>query len=429
LFFDPIRVEDLVAGFQQHARRAETLRVEWSVSQKTTTARTARYEAGIKEVEEQRQRAVSDAEKMKLDEIERQIHESIDRDAAGVDNRYYQFDFWTDRQNFQSRCRRDDKTGAPILYTAPGSFVFPDLETTGDALHTHFSTLHVTSFGPATDNRFRVWEGKELFPGVQKGFIETDQSRRSHGLMPPLALPESNWNGEPHLIDQLYAAAISGQAELLGSVDLNGRHTLLIQAIHDRWCYRGFVVVEQGMLPLRVERFVCSDKQAFRDLFNSHVAICESHPRFIAAEICRDIELQEFETADGQTFYYPVRGVVLQIGHSTSPDFALSAIQKEAAVERQDRWSVSRVEFDRPMSLENFAMAFPAGTTFVDSDTREVFVAGNAGETASRFVQGAVASVARRPWYRTPWLMAMSVVALVCVILLAFRRRHNSMQR
>jgi len=410
-FFQPeatrsqVTTEEVAAVFLQNAMRAETLRVEWLVSRKATEEARRRHAGAIQEFHRMLKVCADDNERLKLENFLEQAKAGIVQSSAENDL-YCQMDYWTDRRNFQARCPHYKQRGGPFCLGDVDLISFPSGEAIGDRLRNDFGNIHITSCGEATDQVFRVWEGKEIFDGVQAAYLQSSERRDVTGFYPPLSLPQKQWLGAPHIIDTFYQMVMQGEASILGRVVIDGTETLLVQSSLNRRTVRGFVDLNQGALPIRVEMFLSDPPEKFHSLFDSHVDVCEKHPKLGPAEICRDIVIKQYEDETGTAFFYPISGLIQGCHLATSPEYALSSLLNFISVHEEKSWEVRDLEINLSMSQENFALAFPEGTLFTNSDTRETYIAGDVSGNAKRFVEGSLAYGPKTPIYKT-WTFAM----------------------
>jgi hypothetical protein len=176
------------------------------------------------------------------------------------------------------------------------------------------------------------------------------------------------------------------------------------------------VDLNQGALPIRVEMFVSDPPEKFHQMFDSHIDVCEKHPKLGPSDICRDIVIKEYKDEAGQSFFYPISGLIQDCHLATSPEYALSSELNFISVHQERTWEVRDLEINLPMSRANFAMVFPEGTLFTNSDTRETYIAGDLSGNAQRFVEGALAYGPKTPVYRT-WTFALTGLSVTVAAL------------
>ncbi len=214
-----------------------------------------------------------------------------------------------------------------------------------------------------------------------------------------------------------------GEASVLGRVRIDGTETVLVQASLNRRTVRGFVDLNRRALPIRVELFLSDPPEKFHEIFDEHVDICENHPKLGPSKICRDIVIKAYENEAGGSFFYPISGLIQGCHLATSSEYAFSSTLNFMSVHEERTWEVRDLEINIPMSPENLALAFPEGTLFTNSDTRETYIAGDVSGNAKRFVEGALEYGPKTPVYKT-WTFALITLALAGGVLwLGVRRR------
>ena len=118
--------------------------------------------------------------------------------------------------------------------------------------------------------------------------------------------------------------------------------------------------------------------------------ICESHPQLIAHRIVKDWDIREIER-NGVRVFYPMAGQTGVVSAAAGPGRAISPAQPQAAVHEVGVWTIDQINFNEPMSAENFVLSFPPKTIYIDTATNEVMVSGDVEGHAQRMVQQAVA--------------------------------------
>ena len=414
-----LTAEDVTALFLENALRAQSVRVHWT---RTSNSRgKAEYSKSMMSRFEEAKKRTDLPE-----EIRARVNKEVKGYKSAVDSLKtrsrltHRQDYWSDRAHFQVRSPFDAKEGGPFSYgTLPG-IEFPDVEATRDRLSSEFASIYIMSYGRATENRFRVWDGHTLVGGRHAGQVLNGNSSFDC-YFPPLALPKRERGGLPHPIDEFYLRFLQkGRAKVLGEFELAGVKTILIDARVDNSpipgvkesSARAFVDVERAGLPLRIEFFHGSI-----DPWANHFGLCVDHPKLIAERIITDIVTDEID--DGTTkIIYPVGGIIQRISRASSSDQALSRAQPEAAVHEETLWQVEKVEMNRPMSEENFALAFPPNTVFRNEATNELLVTGDMEGYVERLVMEATRQKTTRSsvWVRSLVIALGTLAALGALV-------------
>lgn len=412
-----ITPEDITALFMENALRAQTLRVESTVTETSTANKIEFYKARIALAAtaptradippEWRARIAADAKS------DAETLESL-RTTARLTCRQ---DYWSDRSNFQMRAPVDRKLGGWFSFDIPPDRDFPDIEATRDELVPAFSDIFVLSCGPATQGRVRIWEAMILLGDHHSGRVLFKNSER-HCHFPPLALPSPEWGGIPNPIDEFYIRFLQqGRAKIIGEFEIDGANTVLIEVHIEGASARAFVDLAQAAMPRRIEFFLGDVAE-----YSSHIGLCIDHPQLWAVRIVSDIALEEIEDG-GVKLIYPVSGLESHLSRSASAEQAVSKAHPEEAVHEEWRWNVESVEINRVMSKENFALAFPPNTIFVNQPTNELLLTGDVEGYTERVIQESLGYNAASFWQGNLVVVLGALGALiVAAAFIRFRR-------
>lgn len=366
--------DDLHSQLMENALRVQRLRVQWTAESDLTDDGRGADDAAINQLN-----AILGGELPK--EHRDNIAESLKRLREG--NRKNRpvlsrvGDYWSDRRNFQSRDYNSPKVGGPVFWGTAPRVVFPDVEATADQLSSVLRGFRVTSYGPATKSRVRVWQGS----GGDLATVRGPQSAKDDFWLPPFALPDASLGCVPHPIDEFIQQYLAHPAaRVVGECELGGDTVMLVECVKEQQSARGFLNPVSGY-PHRIE-FFNGTLETLRGLAGPNTA----HPGLIAARIVRDIKYAEFDAAGSQVLY-PVRCVIQRVEPTNSPKEAVSTAQPGFAIHEVTTWTVQHAAFNLPMSEGNFAMEFPQGTTFQDDATNEVLVVGDAAGQMKRLVR------------------------------------------
>jgi hypothetical protein len=404
--------QDLHAQFLENALRMRTLRVRWSAQSDLTSVGRAADDARIAALTEFLKGGVTAEVHDRLTRELKMLRETNRKNRPAV---YRVGDYWSDRRHFQVRAPYNQKTGGTAFAGKALKIQFPNEEANAAGLASALRDFEVLSYGPATKNLLRVWQGD----GENLAAVKSPKSRMD-AWVPPLALPDANLGWVPHPIDEFVQQYLfQAGARVVGEFVLEGHSTILVECIQDKRSARAFLDPVSAV-PRRIEFFLGSIER-WRGLVGRNT----DHPRPIAARIVRDVEFTELMTA-GIQVTYPVRCVVQRLSEANSPQDAVSKAQPDIAVHEVTTWSVQDVAFNVPMSESNFALEFPPGTTFRNEPTNELLVVGDASGRIERLVRGASRPTTDDSATRGRWIwlsVGVSVVIVACFIVFWRQRR------
>lgn len=407
-----ISPDEVEAAYRQNALAASTLRVEWTTS-KTPTDGKQEYLQSVATHLAQQQKESQAAGKKNSAVADK--YEQMAKSATNAKAQFLQMDYWSDRNNFQIRFNRDKRRGGPTSLGNLNRITFPDGELTSQRLGTEFKDVFVVSFGPeTTSSAYRIWQASQRKDGHFKAILGPDNRVLDQSFLPPLALPGESWQCVPHPVDEFYEMIRKGESRVLAEVTLEGRptHLITVDAVGKegrRYGARGFIDLARGGLPVRLEFFGGPLNTGYDDFH----AICESHPQLIAHRIVKDWDIREIER-NGVRVFYPMAGQTWVVSVASGPGRAISPAQPQAAVHEVGVWTVDQINFNEPMSAENFRLMFPPKTIFIDTATNEVMVSGDVEGHAQRMVQQAVAY---QPPRSRRWIyLSVGLLVLVGVV-------------
>lgn len=415
-------IEDVLAGFRQNVATAQTLRVQWRWRDQATDA-SRRWRLAVAESLER------DADDTKLapDEKKRLLDGAKQERQAGMresgsDTLVVQQDCWTDRKNLQVRhpagYGRDwYKTGVAAEWV---KHVFLDDPLTPKSLATKFADYQITSCGEATNYQARLWNGSVSDGSHFVGAIHPSlEGMRAHAgwVLPPLVLPVFNW-GTRHLIDELFSGKEDEYA-VLGEVVVDGISTVLIERRYvstgrPTFSLRGFVDLNRGCLPLRIEYFA-GDMIEFRHILK----MIDANERPYFSRTLTNVQIESFDGC-----YYPIRG--LDEEYSADADYKEPG--RRLAVHHSRDWVIDRVEVNRPMPREMFALEFPENTLVSDRVSDQILYAGDQEGHLRRVVSADMKRMKPASGWSNYgiWGFAFLAVTAIAFVVQQFRRKRGA---
>ena len=338
-------------------------------------------------------------------------------------------DYWSDRESFQWRILNDDGKPHDYMTDSPPRIVHPDTESLPDDLPKALNE-HLVITGRGQGQPFRIWMGSKQAPlySYHRALISFQPPivAGTVDFFPPLALPESDWKGTVHRMDQFFAPG-HGRAEWIGTMMIDGVET---QVVTKAWrpvgslpkeiwlVIRAFVDMNRGGIPLRVEGFAGTDKD-LDVLFAAKALPLTGDAPPLPNWIIRDVEIKEI--APGM--YYPMRGFEDQL---TRAGENIDVKTKPRSVLHQTtEWRAFRVEANRKMTPAMFEMKFPGNTVLRDATTNETWLTGDANEHAERVVNRAMPKVGNKWWWNAGLVVGGCVAALGLVWFVSKRWRRR----
>jgi hypothetical protein len=293
-------------------------------------------------------------------------------------------DFWTDRKNFQIR-------GVPFasLNAVP---VFPDALSFPDELLQHFKQTSVLSYGPATNDLFRRWDGKIML-GSSTGAVAVAKAYEPTMIhFPPYCAWNGNWPGTRLAID-LWMSDNAITSEVLGSAVIQERSCLVVRRTFEKATFPeenianvgilAWVDMERGAIPLRLEFY--RSLKSMADVLPRRVTPSD-YRKPMPFLVMRDLVVEEVKSG----LWYPTQGIEELIGPEQYINNTTSDVY--GVPHRLTTWTAQLVETERFMPEEMFALRFPDETVFVSQPTGDVRVVGDANEFGKRAVTKAKTS-------------------------------------
>lgn len=393
LFFgsdpDAMQFNDVLAASRQVASEVKTLRVTWRRKKEYTDANREYHRERVPSLE----RLLQSPEGKEHAEQWRAEMESSRRFSTDDMVRWSDQDFWTDWDNFQ--LRRFFETKSTILATRPGSVapgvVFPNATSHRENLKTGFPGIEIFSQGSATENLLRAWDGRPggvpmLNPQIPQhpGRIIENMTFGGDlmGLLafPPLVPARPEWIVVPHPLTHVFGNS-EGKGLFWGEVELDGHPTFLVGRTWKRSDggnagLRAFVRPDLGYLPVRVE-FQLGLSETVTPKLRPIAGDID-----YATIIIRCTRVEEVHPG----FFYPMEGVIEGFGVSAEQVRRPKTHPPSYALKEITSWQVTKIEVNRPMDSEMFALKFPEGTRFYDGGTGLGAVEGD----AEKFVRNAM---------------------------------------
>jgi hypothetical protein len=415
---DAISASEIESLFLQNLYKASTLHVTWVKYGGPT-------EESRKTQEFLLQMAKSDSSVQP--EYIRGLENSL---AIPAENRCTAFsqDFFTDRKNFQVRFQLDDRGSSGRVGRSPPTGRFPESMPTPATLPTDFEKVSITSFGRATDEQFRRWDGHQPRPGYNSAIVSTENPEYTNDV-PPFAMPSQTWGVRPSWIDQAFVPE-SLSSRVVGEVAVNGTATTVLERVlpipgsSRVRTYLIYCDLQRGANPVRIEIYesgsagkekpsAVAAAQWKRLLWDGVVATGDvEFPQYVVKEI----QLDEF---DGT--WYPVSGTIDQYC-PTGRDLSFPLV-----VGSSWSWNCSTVEINPEFENNLFSLEFPIHTVFVDHTRGETRVVGDAEEYSGAIIGGIKSqsgSDSSYGWLRKfGWVLGFA--ALFYSISVYWRRRSN----
>lgn len=408
-------VGEVLAAYEQNRSLPSTLRVRWLRLHRLSDyfKEDAAVSAGFAEAD---LRAAKTPEERNSAKAQLELHRRMSTATDEQMTTTLPQDVWCNRDNFQLRVPRTTEMRAFVQAGAHGFFSFPDMEASGESLLTDFASIYVLSQGTQTQHASRVWMGH----GQASGLVTRPGKTADYGILlslPPLATADGSWSAQLHPVDAFFSGE-SREYQILGECEAEGIACLLVERNQGTgrhaYAVRAFLDPERAFLPLRLEYFPGGIADEFRD----HIApgYPDKAPAF--ARVVTEIEITE--PVPG--YFYPSRGIDRQYGArprrpgDTRPSFV---------PQRETEWQVERVEVDRPMSDEMFALEFPEGTVFIDEATHQAMVVGNAEDHVRRLVIGENEPRPPARSARWVWGLVLAIVSALLLICIALARRRS----
>jgi len=419
---DSITASEIESLFFQNLYTASTLRVTWAKHGGPTedSALTQKYLLEMAKSD-------SSVQQEYIQGLENSIATPPEKRCTAFSQ-----DFFTDRQNFQVRFQLDDRGSSSRVGNDPPGGKFPDSTPTQETLPTDFGKISITSFGPATNEQFRRWDGQQPRPGYHSAIVSTENIEYTNEL-PPLAMPSKSWGVRPSWIDQAFVPE-SLSSRVVGVIIVDGTETTVLERVLTIpestriRTYLAYCDLQRGSIPVRIEVYesgpmtegtassatpVLPPVQWKRLLWDGVLAPDEvAFPQYVI----RDIQIEEFSHT-----WYPVSGTVDQYcpsGRDRSSPLVIC---------NSWRWKCSTVEINPELNKNLFSLEFPIGTVFVDHTRGETRLVGDS-EGYSVAIMGGIkpqsASDSRYQWIKSAgWIMV--VAGFVYAITNYWRRRFT----
>lgn len=445
-----IRPEDLVAGYRQNMAAFQTLRVTWTRTSQFAPNWFNHHEKLAKASEERAaQQGLSPEERaayLKDAESERRAI-SAHRDPIVLEQ-----DYWTDRVNFQMRVLPAGTKGA-----APDHSLFPDVELTPEALQGEFAGIFILSFYPsAAPSAFRIWAGAKRgamhAAGVRGDNPNTQNPNTRETYFPPLGVSDSQWGAQWHPFDAFFSGPIE-EMQVTGEDNVDGEHTYILERRVEQKDKRSFMTAEdleqfgadmqvfrltrawiapqQGYIPLRMEWDVT------RTYRGKPLITARKRPG-PPGRVLSEVRVRRIDGGG----YYPVAGTIREYSVDANARVRGAKLADILAgrplppippmvLTEEVRWTAHRIEANRAMSADMFALPFPENTGYFDSVRSRGLVTGS----AQSFLDGVITPEGEPPVASSPGAIRQRPWALIAgmvtfgVVLLAGAVRHYRKKR
>ncbi len=359
---NPNRARELIEGYLRNRAKFQTLRVVEHRVEKVT-------EHSLLSFANHYEKSGADpglSDEEKAAHLKNAQHFRNAADKQPVPKHYHQ-DFWTDRVRIQSR--------SPRGIVDPSLWRFSDNDVTPESLASTYKDYTIYSFLPSSKPPLRIWAGYQG-KGETVAIVSSskDYENRRVFWFPPLCDDMDDQNtAKRHPIDSFFADPID-QITVVGEEKLGDVATIVVRSV--RFVNTGlksdsgeelqqmriaktWIDPLHGCLPRRIE-------------VRGGLALGERRSQ---GGLIRTATVSSVRKIDGAG-YYPIEGTIEE--YITDPNWKEpfqspiewmkgKSQQVPMVVGTSTQWTVERIEANREMSDEMFALPFPDGVAILDS--------------------------------------------------------------